>query len=262
MTALSMEDAALLAALPSWAFAFALVLSRTGMAVMLLPGLGEAEPPPIVRAGLTLAITVLLVPVVVPLVPAAPEIGIGGAAMIATELLVGGVLGWLARLPALALGMAGAIVSYMLGLSSVVQQDPALGGQSAAMARLFGLVAPVLILSAGLYAMPLTALAGSYQLIPPGSVLPAGPLAESVTSAVVASFGLAIRLSAPFLLAGLVLQVALGLLARLVPQLQVYTAAVPGQILGGLVLLGLLAPHILGAWTEAVTTGWSILPGL
>jgi len=93
-------------------------------------------------------------------------------------------------------------------------------------------------------------------------MLPAGPLAESVTSAVVACFGLAIQLSAPFLLAGLVFQAALGLLARLVPQLQVYTAAMPGQILGGLVLLGLLAPRILGAWTEAVTTGWSSLPGL
>jgi len=262
MMAPLIDDAALLAALPSWAFAFALVLSRIGMTVMLLPGLGEAEPPPIVRAGLALALTVLLLPAVVPLVPPVPEIGFGGAAMIGAELLVGGMLGWLARLPALALGMAGAVVSYMLGLSSVVQQDPALGGQSAAMARLFGLAAPVLILSAGLYALPLTALAGSYQLIPPGSVLPAGPLAESVTSAVSACFGLAIRLSAPFLLAGLVFQVALGLLARLVPQLQVYTAAVPGQILGGLVLLGLLAPHILGAWTEAVTFGWSSLPGL
>ncbi len=257
-----MDDAALLAALPGWAFAFALVLSRTGMAVMLLPGLGEAEPPPTVRAGLTLAITVLLLPAVAPSVPAVPEVGLGGAAMVATELLVGGLLGWMARLPALALGMAGAVVSYMLGLSSVVQQDPALGGQSAAMSRLFGLVAPVVILSTGLYALPLTALAGSYQLMPPGSVLPAGPLAESITGALVACFGLALRLSAPFLLAGLVFQVALGLLARLVPQLQVYTAATPGQILGGIVLLGVLASHILGAWTEAVHTAWSGLPGL
>ncbi len=257
-----MDDAAVLAALPGWAFAFALVLSRAGMAVMLLPGLGEAEPPPVVRAGLALAITVLLVPTVTPLVPTVPEVGTVGAGMIAAELLVGGLLGWLARLPSLALGMAGAVVSYMLGLSSVVQQDPALGGQSAALSRLFGLAAPVLILSGGLYALPLHALAGSYDLVPPGSVMPSGPLAESVTGAVVASFGLAIRLSAPFLLAGLVFQVALGLLARLVPQLQVYSAAVPGQILGGLVLLGLLASNILGAWTEAVSADWSSLPGL
>lgn len=257
-----MDDAALLAALPGWAFAFALVLSRAGMAVMLLPGLGEAEPPPTVRAGLTLAITVLLVPAIAPSAPAVPEAGLGGAAMVATELLVGALLGWMARLPALALGMAGAVVSYMLGLSSVVQQDPALGGQSAAMSRLFGVVAPVVILSTGLYALPLTALAGSYQLVPPGSALPAGPLAESVTGALAACFGLALRLSAPFLLAGLVFQVAMGLLARLVPQLQVYTAAAPGQILGGIVLLGVLASHILGAWTEAVRTAWSSLPGL
>jgi len=257
-----LDDAALLTALPGWAFAFALVLSRTGMAVMLLPGLGEAEPPPVVRAGLTLALTVLLVPAVAPLVPAVPEAGFGGAVMVGTELLVGGLLGWLARLPVLALGMAGAVVSYMLGLSSVVQQDPALGGQSAAMSRLFGLVAPVLIFSAGLYALPLTALAGSYTLIPPGSVLPAGALAESFTGALVACFVLAIRLSAPFLLAGLVFQVALGLLARLVPQLQVYTAAMPGQILGGIVLLGVLASQILGAWTEATSAAWSVLPGL
>ncbi len=256
-----MDDAALLAALPGWAFAFALVLSRTGMAIMLMPGLGEAEPPPVVRAGLVLAVTVLLVPAVAPIVPAVPEVGLGGMGMIAAELLVGGMLGWLARLPAMALGMAGAMMSYMLGLSSVVQQDPALGGQSAALSRLLGLAAPVLILSAGLYALPLTALAGSYQLVPPGSLLPAGPLADSVTGAVVACFGLAIRLSAPFLLAGIVFQAALGLLARLAPQLQIYTAAMPGQILGGLVLLGLLAPRILDAWTEAVTIGWSSLPG-
>ncbi|MBC7801725.1 MAG: flagellar biosynthetic protein FliR [Gemmatimonadaceae bacterium] len=232
------------------------------MAVMLLPGLGEAEPPPVVRAGLALAITVLLVPAVAPLVPAVPEAGLQGAAMVAAELLVGALLGWMARLPVLALGMAGAVVSYMLGLSSVVQQDPALGGQSAALSRLFGLAAPVLILSTGLYALPLSALAGSYQLIPPGSVMPSGPLADSVTGAVAASFGLAIRLSAPFLLAGLVFQVALGLLARLVPQLQVYSAAIPGQILAGLVLLGVLAAGILGAWNEAVATAWSSLPGL
>lgn len=257
-----MDDAAILAALPGWAFAFALVLSRAGMAVMLLPGLGEAEPPPIVRAGLALAITVLLVPAVAPSVPAVPEIGAQGFAMVAAELLVGALLGWLARLPAMALSMGGAIISYMLGLSSVVQQDPALGGQSAALSRLFGLVAPVLILSAGLYALPLSALAGSYDLVPPGSLLPSGPLADSVAGAVAASFSLALRLSAPFLLAGLVFQVALGLLARLVPQLQVYTAALPGQILGGLVLLGVLASQLIGAWTDTLRTAWSSLPGL
>ena len=256
-----MTDAEFLASLPGFAFVFALVLSRTGMVVMLMPGLGEAEPPPVVRAGLALALSLLLLPGVAALAPDAPPPGVG-AAMIGAELLAGAVLGWLARLPALALTMAGAIVSYMLGLSSVLQQDATLGGQSAALARLFGLVAPVLILSTGLYALPLSALAGSYHIIPLGGVLPAGTMADTVTQAAAASFGLAIRLSAPFLVAGTVWQAALGLLARLAPQLQVYTAAAPGQILGGMVLLGLLATRILGAWSESLQTEWSSLPGL
>ena len=256
-----MTDVDLLASLPGLAFAFALVLSRTSVVVMLLPGIGEAEPPSVVRAGLALALSLLLLPGVAGMVQDPPQAGIG-AAMIGAELLTGALLGWLARLPVLALGMAGAVMSYMLGLSSVVQPDPGLGGQSAALARLFGLAAPVLLLSTGLYALPLSALAGSYQIIAPGGALPFGTLAETVTQAVSASFGLAIRLSAPFILAGIVWQVALGLLARLVPQLQVYTAAAPGQILGGLVLLGLLATRILGAWSAAVSGDWAALPGL
>jgi len=255
-------DAALLAALPGWAFAFALVLCRTGAVVMLMPGLGEAEPPPVVRAGLALVFSLLLLPAVAPLVPAVPEAGMAGAGMVAAELLAGAMLGWLARLPALALGMAGAMVSYMLGLSSVVQTDPALGGQSAALARLFGLAAPVLVLSTGLYALPLQALGSSFGLIAPGTLLPGGPLADSISAAAGACFGLAVQLAAPFLVAGVVWQAALGLLTRLAPQLQAYAAATPGQILGGLALLGLLASRMLAAWADAVSAAWSALPGL
>ena len=256
-----MTEADLIASLPGIAFAFVLVLCRVGAAVMLIPGLGEMEPPATVRAGLALAITFLLLPTVAPLVSAPPP-GWGSAGMVAAELLAGGALGWLARLPSLALSMAGAVISYMTGLSSVIQTDPSLGGQSAALSRMLGIMAPMLILSTGLYAWPLSALAGSYQIIPPGAVMPAGQLAETVQQAVSASFGLAIRLSAPFLLAGLLLQAGLGLLARLVPQLQVYTVAVPGQVLGGLALLGVLGASILYAWSETLSALWSHLPGL
>lgn len=256
-----MTDELLLSSLPALAFAFALVLCRTGVVVMLLPGLGEMEPPAIVRAGLSLALSLLLLPSIAPLVKEQPD-GWGYAGMVAAELLAGGVLGWLARLPALALSMTGAVISTMTGLTSVLQPDAALGGQSAALARLLGLVAPLLVLSSGLYALPLGALAGSYQVIPPGAVMQGGPVMDLVQQAVSASFGLAIRLSGPFILAGLVLQAGLGLLARLVPQLQVYSASAPGQILGGLVLLGSLAAALLTSWSEAITAAWSTLPGL
>lgn len=255
-------EQAVLAALPGLAFAFMLVLARTAAAILLLPGLGEAEPPAVVRAGLAMGVALLLLPGVAALVPAPPDSPVLAAGMVGAELVAGGLLGWLARLPSLALGAAGGIISYMLGLSSVVQTDPALGGQSAALGRLFGLVAPVLILSSGVYALPLQALAGSYQILPPGTLVPAGAAAESVVGAVLTSFGLAIRLAAPFILGSIVFQAALGVLGRLVPKLQLASGAVPGQILGGLALLGLTAAALLQTWDEALRDAWANLPGL
>ena len=79
-----MTDADLLAALPSLAFALALVLCRVGMVVMLLPGLGEMEAPSMVRAGLALGLTLLLLPAVAPSVPSVPE-GFSGPQMIAAD---------------------------------------------------------------------------------------------------------------------------------------------------------------------------------
>ncbi len=181
--------------------------------------------------------------------------------MVMAELLTGAVLGWLARLPALALGMAGALMATLLGLSSVVQLDPALGGQSSALARLFGLAAPVLILATGMYTLPLSALAGSYALVGPGGVLPAADTAEMFLRAVGTTFALALQLSAPFLIASVVWQIAVGLLSRVAPQLQAFAVAAPGQILGGLVLLGLLASSLLSTWENGLAASWATLPG-
>lgn len=255
-----MNEQEWLAALPEWAFAFSIVLTRSSLVVMLMPGLGEIESPALVRAGISLGFAILLTPVIGQL--AAPDHPVNAAGMIAAEMLVGGCLGWLSRLPVLALGIAGAIMSYMLGLSSVIQYDPALGGQSSALSRAMGLAGPVLLLNSGLFTLPIAALAGSYSLFPPGALLPSGDVADYFTTALVECFALALQLSAPFVIAALLLQAGLALLARLVPQLQLYTAAMPGQILGGLTLLGALISTILVHWSDAVQTSWSRLPGL
>lgn len=255
-----MTDGEIIAALPSLVFALALVLCRVGMVVMLMPGLGEVEAPPMVRVGLALGLAILLLPSISTRVPTVPD-GMAGPQMVAAELLTGLALGWLARLPALALAMAGAIISLLIGLANVLQPDPALGGQSTALARLFGIAAPVLILATGLYTLPVSALAGSYNLIGPGGVLPAGDTADLMIKVAGSALALALQLSAPFLVAGIVFQFAVGLVARVAPQFQAFTIAAPGQILGGLVLLGLLASHVLSTWETSVSASWAMLPG-
>ncbi len=258
---MSGDDAALLAALPAWAFGFVLVLARTSAAVMLLPAVGEAELPPMVRAGIALALAVLLLPGVQPLLPRGPAEPVAAAGMVACEVVTGLWLGWLARLLVQALPMAGQIAGYMLGLSNVLQPDPVLGGQSGVIARLFGLAAPVLLLASGLHGVPLAALAGSFRLVPPGRMLPDADSTELVVRAVASAFALAVRLASPFVVANIVWQIATGLVARLVPRLQVYAMAMPGQILGGLLLLGLLVTMLTTAWLAAARDGFSLLPG-
>jgi len=109
------DAGAVLATLPTWAFAFVLVMARIGAAIMLLPGLGEAEPPAMLRLGLALGVTTLLVPGIEPLIPPVPEAGLQAAFMVAAEVITGLWLGWLARLLALALPVAGQFIAYMLG---------------------------------------------------------------------------------------------------------------------------------------------------
>lgn len=254
------DDAALVAALPGWAFAFVLVLSRVSAVVLLLPGIGESELPAMLRAGLTLGMTLLLLPVVAPLVPAMSGDVWRDLLMVGAELLAGGLLGWLARLLVLALPMAGNIMSYMIGLSSVLQPDQQLG-QTTVLAKALGMASTVLVLSTGLYSLPIAALAGSYRLIAPGHLLPMADTTQAAVAAVADGFVLAMQLAAPMLFAGTLWQLGLALCARLVPNLQIYVAAVPGQIVGGLLLVALLLVGVLEAWSEAVRAGFMLLPG-
>jgi flagellar biosynthetic protein FliR len=257
-----MEAEHLLAELPAWGFGLVLVFSRIGAACTMLPGFGETGLPGTVRAGFTLAFTVLLLPVLAPLLPAVPPSPWVMFVMVAAEIATGLWLGWLARLVVQTLPVAGQFIATMAGLASVIQPDPDLGPQSTALARLFSLAAPAVVLASGLYALPLAALAGSYQLIAPGALLPVADSTQTVVTAVGQAFGLALRLAAPFVAAGLVWQGAVGLLARLVPDMQVFAASMPGQILAGLALLFLLGAGIVSAWQGELRTGLALLPGL
>ena len=239
-----------------------MVLARVGAAVMLLPGFGEAEVPMPVRAGIAAALTLVMLPVVAPLLPPEPTDPLRALLGVVAEVVAGLWLGWLARLLVLALPMAAQLAAGMIGLANVLQPDPALGPQTSALARLFALAAPVAIMAAGLHALPLAALEGSYHVIPPGLALPGGDAAQAMVQAVGTSFALALRLAAPFVVASIVWNVALGLLAKLVPQLQVYFAAMPAQILGGILLVGLLSSAVLSAWLGELRTGFAALPGL
>jgi flagellar biosynthetic protein FliR len=255
-------EAELLAALPDLAFAAVLAFCRIGAAVMMLPGLGEAELPAPVRLGLGLALAAALLPGLRSSLPAVPDAVAEAARLVAIEVAIGIWIGGLARVLSLALAMTGQAIALLMGLGGLLLPDTQLGAQATAPARMFGLLAAVLVLSGGLHALPLHAFWGSYALLPPGAPFPSGAAAEALAHAGAQSLGLALRLAAPFLLGAVLVNLALGLLARLAPQVQTFFVAVPGQILGGLALIGLLAPLMLSLFAAALRDGFLRLPGL
>ncbi len=257
---MSAEDAALLATLPALVFQAVLLFCRLGAAVMLLPGLGESEVPATIRLSLGLMLTLLLLPLLAAALPAPPEAIAELLRLLALELLAGLWLGGLARGLMLALAQAGQVMGSMIGMTSPLQGDPSLGSQSTALGRGFGFAATVLVLATGLYALPLGALVNSYTALPAGAPFPAGA-ADSVAAMVTDSMSLSLRLAAPFILAGVLFNVGMGLIARVAPQVQIFVVAAPAQIIAGLGLLILLLPALLTVWQGAMSTGFQALPG-
>lgn len=233
-------------------FTFMLVLARTAAATIMLPGVGESVAPSVIRAGFALCLTVLIVPILPVQAPAVSGTGVEAGACIIAEVTTGLILGWLARTWVQSLAIAAQFIAYLLGISSVLQPDSDLGPQSTALAHLFDLSAPLIILMSGLFMLPIRALAGSYAIVPPGKFLSAGFFAESSLNSVAGAFALALQLAAPFVVASVAWHVAIGLLSRLIPKLQIYFVSMPGQIIGGLLLLSLSTSVILSGWYNGI----------
>ncbi|HEX7390701.1 MAG TPA: flagellar biosynthetic protein FliR [Acidiphilium sp.] len=234
-----------------------LVFVRIGGAIMMLPGFTAASVPAMVRIGLTVALTAIIAPLVAGLLPALPATPILLAVLIAKEAAIGLTLGWLTRVIVIALPVAGQIISYQIGLASVLLPNAEIGAESTLIASALNIGIPAFMLGSGLFIVPLFGLLASFHWLPPG--IPAGSVAgidygsiiHGIVAGVAAEFLLAIQLAAPFLIVGLVWQVGLGFMTKAAPQLQIFFTASPLQILGGLILLGVTVVPMIAVWNHA-----------
>jgi flagellar biosynthetic protein FliR len=217
---------------------YLLVFARVGSMVMLLPAIGEMGVPARVRLVLALAIAVALTPTVQSAYPAqAPQTAIALVIMILQEVTAGVLVGAMARIIMSALQVAGFLISSQIGLSYAQTIDPTQNTQGAVVGNFMTLLGTVLIFATDLHHMAIGAIAGSYHMIPPGGHLPTADMLQLVIQLVSSSFALGFQLAAPFLVFGFAVYAALGVLAKLMPQLQVFFVAVPVNIMAGFVIM-------------------------
>ena len=223
--------------LPAGGFVFLLAFARLGAILMVMPGIGEVYVSPAIRLSLALALTLAVASSVAPGLLALPSNPFGLLLLIDVEVIIGLFVGGIARLLITSLQVAGNIIALQSGLGSASFFDPNQGAQGAAFANFMTLVGVTSIFVADMHLL-LRAAVDSYTLFPVGRALPSGEFAELAGRMVADSFLLGTQIAAPFLVYGLVFNVGLGLLNRLMPSLQVFFIMTPIQIV---VALGLFA---------------------
>jgi flagellar biosynthetic protein FliR len=236
--------------LPALGAAFMLIFARTGTMVMLLPGLGEQN----ISARLRLTIAIVLAAVLLPLHSKAYPIDAGALGpaivMLVEEIIIGAVLGLTARLTISALEVAGSVIAQQLGLGFVTAVDPTQGEQGVLIGTFLTMLGVTLFFATDMHYLVIAALNDSYTLFAPGEVPATGDVAALVTKTVAGAFRVGIQLSAPFLVFGLLFNLGLGVLSRLMPQMQVFFIALPLSILLGFVFLVLLLGTMMGSFLD------------
>ncbi|WP_332716146.1 flagellar biosynthetic protein FliR [Pelagibacterium mangrovi] len=226
---------------PDVAYYFFLIFARLGTMLMLLPALGEQTIPARLRLTFALAFAFILYPLVVAQLGPVPETVGGLVAVLGHELAVGFILGGLIRLILTAAQVAGAVIAFQMGLSMAQTTDPTQSGvQGAVVGNFLAMLGVTLIFATDLHHMLLAGIYASYDYFPPGAPLMLGDAAEMAVRIVGQSFVIGVQMSAPLLVFGLVFYLGLGILGRLMPQIQVFFMAMPANIIIGLILFALL----------------------
>ena len=233
-------------------FAIALIFSRVGALIMLMPGFGEVTVPPNVRLAFALAMCLVLAPILGPsLPPTPPDLG-AAIGMIISELAVGLLLGGVMRILMAALATAGQIAGLETGLSFAQMTDPTQGQAGEIIAVFLNLFGVTMIFATNLHHVFIGAMAGSYDAFAAGKFPLLGDSAALAMKCFSDSFRIGVQIAAPLMLAGLVFRIGLGVLSRLIPQIQVFFVAMPLQVLGGFAIfaMGLSAGILI--WLDAL----------
>ncbi len=219
-------------------FALMLVFARVGSAMVLLPGFGENYVSPRVRLLLAGAVTIVVAPVLAAKLPGLPSSPVNLTLLLGGEIGVGLFIGTVGRMMLTSLEIAGTLISFQTGLASASIFNPLISDQGSLVSVLISITGVVLLFQTEMHHLLLRGVVDSYSVFVPGALPPIGDFTEMISRLVNRSFTIAMQMAAPFLVLSLMMYIALALISRLMPQLQVFFVALPLQIgLGFLTLV-------------------------
>jgi flagellar biosynthesis protein FliR len=220
------------------AMLFLVMLRCTGL-VFAAPLFSHHSLPTLVKFGLAAALTVALAPVAgktagtMPVMMAAP-----------LELIIGLSIGFILSLSFEAVELAGRVISLQLGLSLGAVFSPTEQESSTAIDPFFSVLAGLVFLAMGLHLAMIQTLANSFTVYPVGGGFPMD-LAATGAQTVALALELGVRVALPIALVLLLVELSVALLARAIPQINVFILGLPLKMLVGMAVLALAIPSLI-----------------
>jgi flagellar biosynthesis protein FliR len=242
---------------------FGLLIVRPGMLVVAAPMFGASYVPGPVRIGLGVLLGVILAPIVQQPLVTEP---VGIVVTVVSEVIIGIALGMGVRVLIAAAELAGHMAGFQMGLSYAALVDPQSGVRNNMLAALYANLAMIVFLSIDGHHTLLRALASSYDAVPIGGMHASASLGTLVAQMLGLVFITGVRLAAPVVTVLLIVELALGLISRAAPSLNLMVVGAPIRLLAGLAALGIgvqVVPSVIsGIARSAVEVSMRLLHAL
>lgn len=229
-------------------FMFLLVFMRIGTIMILLPGIGDTTVPSRVKLLFSLAVTLVILPVVSPALPAQPKDLDQFILLLLGEILVGLFFGTMVKMLVSVLEVAGTMISLTMGLSNAYLFNPQLGSQGSLPGVMLATTGLALMFATDMHHQLLMAMVDTYWLFTPGGDVPLQDFSNMIAHELGLCFRIGVQLASPFVILSTLFFIALAILGRLMPQLQIFFLALPVQQYAGIILIGLSLSSIMMAW--------------
>ena len=234
---------------------FLLAFLRVLFFLSFLPIFGDLFTPLRVRILLAATAAFVFAPLLAPGVAVLPSTFGEFFALMASEALLGMALGFVGRVLFGAVQFAGGIMGEQIGFNMAGVMDPSQGTQVPIMAEILYIFALLLFFTSNSHHLFFGALARSFDQAPPGFLALTTDLAAFFSQKVSTMIWIAVQMSLPIIALIFAANVAMGMVAKAVPQLNVFLESFPIRIMAGLFLLagttGLLARHIAGMFSNS-----------
>lgn len=236
---LTVSSTQLLALIASFAWPFMRILGL----VLVAPLLGNVAVPVNIRVVLTASLALVVAPSLTGLPPMDP-LSLQGIFILTQQFIIGAAMGFVIRLVFAAVELAGEVTGMTMGLGFASFYDPQSQGHTTAISQFLALVVLMMYLATNMHLLLLATLVESFTTIPVADLASTGALAGKVAGWASYAFSGGLQLAMPMVGVLLITNIALGILTRAAPQLNIFGIGFPVTISVGLLMLALVLPYL------------------